>query len=204
MTSTELKKFLNNPGLLNEQTLIITENLTKEFPAFELGWVLWIKNLKNIDEELFLRFLPEVAIRISDRKWLKKILDTPSQETITKTSQTQYFPIEDYNLEPEEQNDSTVDFQNGNNMSLIESFLAKGGDFNLKALNAEMGISSDLAEKAVTENDDIVTETFAFILLSQGKLQKALEAFEKLSLKYPEKSIYFAARIEEVKSLLNR
>lgn len=195
---------MNNPGLLNEQTLIMTENLTKEFPAFELGWVLWIKNLKNIDEELFLRFLPEVAIRISDRKWLKKILDTPSQETITKTSQNQYFPIEDYNLEPEEQNDNTVDNQNGNNMSLIESFLAKGGDFNLKALNAEMGISSDLAEKAVAENDDIVTETFAFILLSQGKLQKALESFEKLSLKYPEKSIYFAARIEEVKSLLNR
>lgn len=204
MTSAELNKFLKTPGLLNQQTLIITERLTLEFPAFDLGWALWIKNLKNIDEEVYQKSLPEVAIRISDRKWLKKFLDTPALETHSGVNSPDYLLIADYRIEAEVQHNIVSENHQGNNMSLIENFLASGGDFNMKIFNKETEVSSDLAEKAIIENDDIVTETFANILLSQGKLQKALEAFEKLSLKYPEKNIYFAARIEEVKSLLNR
>ena len=204
MTSAELNKFLKNPGLLNEQTLVITEKLTRDFPAFDLGWALWIKNLKNIDEISFQKSLLEVAIRISDRKWLKKFLDTQSPGTHSEVDSSDYLSIADYSIEIEGQHDIIAENQQENNMSLIANFLASGGDFNMKTINTVVGASSDLAEKAVTENDDIVTETFANILMSQGKLQKALEAFEKLSLKYPEKSIYFAPRIEEVKSLLNR
>jgi hypothetical protein len=204
MTSAELNKFIKNPGLLNEQTLFITENLTLDFPAFDIGWALWIRNLKNIDEDSFQKNLPEVAIRISDRKWLKKFLDTQAPGTQTDIGSSDYLSIADYSIESEGQDDVVSENQQGNNMSLIENFLASGGDFNMKTMNSVDSTSSDLAEKAVTENYDIVTETFANILMSQGKLQKALEAFEKLSLKYPEKSIYFAARIEEVKSLLNR
>jgi hypothetical protein len=204
MTNTELKKILNNPGLLNEQTLIKTEKLTKDFPAFDIGWVVWLKNIKNIDEAAFQKSLPEVAIRVSDRKWLKKFLDTPAPGNNPEGNPQEYLAIDDYSIETEGQNNIVTENQHGNNMSLIENFLANGGDFNMKTMNTGFGVTSDLAEKAVTENDDIVTETFANILMAQGKLQKALEAFEKLSLKYPEKSIYFAARIEEVKSLLNR
>ena len=204
MTIAELNKFLKTPGLLNQQTLILTERLTLEFPAFDLGWALWIKNLKNIDEEVYQKSLPEVAIRISDRKWLKKFLDTPALETHSGVNSPDYLLIADYRIEAEVQHNIVSENHQGNNMSLIENFLASGGDFNMKIFNKETEVSSDLAEKAIIENDDIVTETFANILLSQGKLQKALEAFEKLSLKYPEKNIYFAARIEEVKSLLNR
>ena len=204
MTIAELNKFLKTPGLLNQQTLILTERLTLEFPAFDLGWALWVKNLKNIDEEVYQKSLPEVAIRISDRKWLKKFLDTPALETNAGGNSPDYLLIAGYRIEADIQHNIVPENHQGNNMSLIENFLASGGDFNMKIFNKETEVSSDLAEKAIIENDDIVTETFANILLSQGKLQKALEAFEKLSLKYPEKNIYFAARIEEVKSLLNR
>lgn len=204
MTNAELNKFLKNPGLLNEQTLVITEKLTRDFPAFDIGWALWIKNLKNFDKISFQKNLPEVAVRISDRKWLKKFLDTPSPGTHSEVVSPDYLSIADYSIETEGQHDIIVENQKENKMSLIANFLTSGGNFNMKTINTVVGASSDLAEKAVIENDDIVTETFANILMSQGKLQKALKAFEKLSLKYPEKSIYFAARIEEVKSLLNR
>lgn len=55
-----------------------------------------------------------------------------------------------------------------------------------------------IEEKSVSENDEILTETLASIYLKQGKADKAINIFKKLSLKYPEKSTYFASRIAEI------
>ncbi|MFT3844577.1 MAG: hypothetical protein QM725_05965 [Lacibacter sp.] len=47
---------------------------------------------------------------------------------------------------------------------------------------------------------DVITETMADVLVKQGKLPQAIELYNKLSLLHPEKSAYFASRIEELKS----
>jgi hypothetical protein len=46
-----------------------------------------------------------------------------------------------------------------------------------------------------------MTETLAKIYLEQKKYQRAIEAYEILILKYPEKSRLFADRIENIKKL---
>lgn len=48
--------------------------------------------------------------------------------------------------------------------------------------------------------NEIVTETMADVLMKQGKPQKAIEIYQKLSLQHPEKSPYFAALIEQLKA----
>jgi len=50
------------------------------------------------------------------------------------------------------------------------------------------------------EPEEIVTETMAEVLIKQGKLEHAKEIYEKLSFINPSKSVYFAAKIEELKS----
>lgn len=56
----------------------------------------------------------------------------------------------------------------------------------------------DISTPGLEENDEIVTETLADIYEQQGHFLKARDAFEKLILKFPEKSTYFASRIKEL------
>lgn len=60
----------------------------------------------------------------------------------------------------------------------------------------------NLANMSVEQHEEFMTETLAKIYLKQKHYQKAIQIFQKLSLKYPEKSIYFAGQIKIVNQLL--
>lgn len=62
---------------------------------------------------------------------------------------------------------------------------------------------ANMAKKSVVEPEDLITETLANIYAQQGNFQKAIHFYEKLSLKFPEKSRYFAALIVELKKKSN-
>jgi hypothetical protein len=60
----------------------------------------------------------------------------------------------------------------------------------------------DLSTDSVEIKSTFITETLAKIYISQGYYSKAINIYEKLALQYPEKSAYFASRIEKIKDLI--
>jgi tetratricopeptide (TPR) repeat protein len=62
----------------------------------------------------------------------------------------------------------------------------------------------DILMPFAEEEGGFVTETLARIYINQGYYSKAIDIYEKLSLKFPEKSIYFASQIEKVKEYIKK
>jgi hypothetical protein len=90
-------------------------------------------------------------------------------------------------------------------MSLIDNFLERGTKSRLRVPRDENGKNEivDISVKSLQESDDLMTETLANIYIRQKHFLKAIDIFERLRLKYPEKNIYFARRIKELEEQFN-
>jgi len=56
----------------------------------------------------------------------------------------------------------------------------------------------EMAVNSISSEDGLVSETLADIYIKQEKYDKAVEVYRKLSLRNPQKSVYFARKIEEI------
>ena len=119
-----------------------------------------------------------------------------------------FFPIEEQMEDSQTVNDvantDTSDFKVDAKVDLIEQFINSKPTIQPK-MEGSLGNNeiSMLKDEPDNENDEFITETLSRIYLKQGHYQKAIDSFKRLSLKFPEKSVYFAQQIEEIKKLLN-
>jgi len=60
---------------------------------------------------------------------------------------------------------------------------------------------ANLANSGILDKNELMTETLARVYLEQRKYKKAIQAYKILSLKYPEKSSFFADRIKIVQKI---
>ena len=81
---------------------------------------------------------------------------------------------------------------------LIDKFIAKNPKINPSKSPTPKG---NLAKAQMIQPEALMTETLARIYVEQKNYKKAIQSYRILSLKYPEKSGFFADRIKAIKQL---
>lgn len=84
---------------------------------------------------------------------------------------------------------------------IIDKFIAENPSISRPKQEFFNPISA--AQDSSIDQNNIVSETLATIYAKQGYYEKAILIYEKLILKFPEKSVYFAGQIIELKNKLN-
>jgi len=56
----------------------------------------------------------------------------------------------------------------------------------------------EMAVNSITKEEDLASESLADIMVKQGKLDKAIDMYRKLSLRNPQKKTYFARKIDDL------
>lgn len=56
----------------------------------------------------------------------------------------------------------------------------------------------EMAVNSIAKEEGLASESLAEILIKQGKYDKAIDMYQKLSLRNPQKNVYFAAKIDAV------
>ena len=107
-------------------------------------------------------------------------------------------------IKPVERNSENEDQQKDSDNSrkqkfdLIDKFIASNPKISpVKETTSAL----NLAKRNLAEKSELMTETLAKVYLEQKKYKKAIQAYKILSLKYPEKSGFFADQIRAVKKL---
>ena len=91
-----------------------------------------------------------------------------------------------------------IDEDKRKKLELIDKFI----EASPKISPVKHGVASTVTfDLNAADNSFLMTETLARVYLEQKKYQKAIQAYEILILKYPEKSSFFADRITDIKIL---
>ncbi|WP_435137140.1 hypothetical protein [Formosa sp. A9] len=124
----------------------------------------------------------------SFNEWLKLAQFTPVNRPDTETSS---------NTEDETETQSCP--VKAKKFELIDKFISSSPKIDPKKSTTTP--NQNLAESQMIPSESLMTETLARIYVEQKNYKKAIQSYNILSLKYPEKSGFFADQIKAIKKI---
>lgn len=189
MSPSEFIKCIKSPSFLNEEYVPILLEMVNRFPYCSTLRFLLAKYFKKNDLENMDQFIQNTALYMYDRRQF-------------------YYKLHNIKVDDNFQNHTSL-----YSIEVIENQINKNNEgmrtITDNLINKELKIRLNLAKDDVILDDEIlsndknedefISETLAELYSRQGNYNKTISIYEKLSLKNPEKNIYFASLIEKIK-----
>ena len=230
MRNEKLIENIQNPMNIGKAEIADMRISLQTFPYFTSMQLLYAKGLYNTDSISYNSQLRKAAAYVGNRKLLFKLITENvkvAEEIIEKpTAEKEMVKIEQKpeTATPEKELEigkpleftenethsfaewlaltkaKKIDRKQQSSENLIDKFIEQEPRIS-KLKREEFFSPVQSAEQSLIENDEIVTETLARVYLEQEHFDKAISAYEKLSLKYPQKNSFFANQIKLIYDL---
>jgi len=194
-SKNSFSRIIKNFDPKDEKQTLELKKILNSYPYFQSVSAYLLKTLKIQEKESFNELLPRTALLSYDRKTLRDWLftseeiDTPDNSKVEKYSFLDWFDIINDEVPKVEKK-----------LDLIDEFIK-----NSPKIEFSKEEKSDNEIKTNTKiKDELITETLAKIYVTQKKFNKAIKAYDILSLKYPKKSSFFADQINYIKKLKSK
>ena len=202
----EFIKLLKNPENINQEQLSYLRSIIDNYPYIQSSRAIYLKGLKKSGSFKFDKELKITAAHTTHRNVLfdyindidSSIIDNKNEKETHKTSTnkksfSEWLSLS--NVSPIDRSNETV--SKSTDSAMINDFIEKNP--KIGSSKSSLDIKND--NLIFNEQETLMTETLAEIYLSQNNFDKAIQSYKILSLKYPEKSGFFADQINKIKKI---
>ena len=194
-SKNSFSRIIKNFDPKDEKQTLELKKILNSYPYFQSVSAYLLKTLKIQEKESFNELLPRTALLSYDRKTLRDWLftseeiDTPDNSKVEKYSFLDWFDIINDEVPKVEKK-----------LDLIDEFIKNSPKIEFS--EEEKSDNEIIINTKI--KDELITETLAKIYVTQKKFNKAIKAYDILSLKYPKKSSFFADQINYIKKLKSK
>ena len=227
MQSVQFIKHIRNPHNIHKEDLLGLNNLCQEYPYCASLHKLRLKALNQAGSEkynnelkmtaaisgnrtLLFEYITKNSFTLHKNEVVKKIITKPKEilqlgkplkfDESEKHSFSEWLKLTHFKpIDRNDNSDKKTKLKPTEKTTKIVNFIKASKNKELP--KKEFFSPTNSALESLTENNNLMTETLAKVYLEQGHYEKAITAYEILSLKYPQKSSLFANQIKAIKQI---
>ncbi len=211
---------IRNSNIIKDEYITSLDYKLLKHPYFQIGQILLAKGLLNNNSIRYNQQLKKAAAYCINRKKLFNLITLHKNHVKKNINiiEKKSTSIEKKSVEEELNLNKPLLFYNDEKKSFSEWLTL----VNVKKIKREDNIiddfiknqvkikhptkeaffkATDNSKESLVDNQDLITPTLARVYLEQGHYDKAIKAYEKLSLKYPKKNTFFANQIKLINKL---